>query len=142
MAAYSETLRALIRIQAIGFETKPPGFAVPDPLLTNIAKWHLSGCYHQAIRLVLALVTAGCSVTGPSIEDLENPDTAGHIERYLGSARTCRRRIVSAIMNLIEDIDIGRHSTAAQHVLAVHAELDRLRMTSWRSNASLMRSRP
>ena len=31
LAAYSETLRALIRQAAIGFTTKPPGIAVPDP---------------------------------------------------------------------------------------------------------------
>ena len=119
LGAYSETLRALIRQAAIGFTTKPPGIAVPDPLLTNIAKWHFAGGYHQAIKHVQDLA-GGLLVTGPSSEDLDNPETAGHIERYLaGKDVSAKDRL--RMLNLIQDLTVGDFG-GYQQVLAVHAE--------------------
>ena len=92
---------------------------MPDPLLTNIAKWHFAGGYHQAIKHVQDLA-GGLLVTGPSSEDLDNPDTAGHIERYLaGKDVSAKDRL--RMLNLIQDLTVGDFG-GYQQVLAVHAE--------------------
>src|SRR6185312_7369256 len=53
LIAYAETLRALTRQAAAQCATANPlGLAIPDPLLTNIAKLHFAGQYHQAVAKV------------------------------------------------------------------------------------------
>ncbi len=119
LAAYSETMRALIRQAALKCKLRPPGVAAPDPLLTNIAKWHFAGGYHQAIKQVQDLA-GGLLVTGPSAEDLDNPETAGAIERYLaGKDVSARDRL--RLLSLIQDLTVGDFG-GYQQVLAVHAE--------------------
>ena len=78
---------------------------MPDPLLTNIAKWHFAGGYHLAIKNVQDLA-GGLLVTAPSSEDLDNLETAGHIERYLaGKDVSARDRL--RMLNLIQDLTVG-----------------------------------
>ncbi len=106
LAAYSETLRALIRQAAFGFKTKPPGIAVPDPLLTNIAKWHFAGGYHQAIKHVQDLA-GGLLVTGPKQRRPRKPGH-GRPHRTLPGRQGCVGEGPSTHAELDPGFDSGR----------------------------------
>lgn len=119
LITYAESVRGLIHAAA----AKPVlrgGLAVPDPLLTNIAKYQFAHHFHEALRDVQDLA-GGLLVTGPATEDWENPETAPYLERYLRAADGFDARDRMRVLNLISDLtasDFGGY----QAVLAVHAE--------------------
>jgi len=50
------------------------GLAVPNTLITNVAKYHFAHNYHQAVQIVQDLA-GGILVTGPSTEDFTSEAT-------------------------------------------------------------------
>jgi aromatic ring hydroxylase len=119
LAAYHTTVRGLIEHAATSC-TIEEGVAIPNTLLTNVAKYHFAHNYHQAVQIVQDLA-GGLLVTAPAAEDLASEATRDYVMRYLGGGAgyDAERRL--RLLNLIGDLtasDFGGY----QEVLAVHAE--------------------
>jgi aromatic ring hydroxylase len=120
LIAYTETLRALTRQAALQCRIAEENIAVPSPLLVNIAKLHFAENYHKMVSYVQD-ISGGVLVTGPSEEDLLNPETRELIERYLGGKAGISAQDRLRVLNMISDLtasDFGGY----QEVLAIHAE--------------------
>src|SRR6266436_5842043 len=84
LAAYHTTVRGLIEHAARTF-TLEDGVAVPNTLLTNVAKYHFAHNYHQAVQIVQDLA-GGLLVTAPAAEDLTSEATRAYVMKYMGGA--------------------------------------------------------
>ncbi len=119
LAAYHTTVRGLIE-HAARTCTLEDGVAVPNTLLTNVAKYHFAHNYHQAVQIVQDLA-GGLLVTGPAAEDLTSEATRAYVLKYMGGAKGFDAEKRLRLLNLIGDLtssDFGGY----QEVLAVHAE--------------------
>jgi len=119
LAAYHTTVRGLIE-HAARTCTLEDGVAVPNTLLTNVAKYHFAHNYHQAVQIVQDLA-GGLLVTGPAAEDLSSEATRAYVLKYMGGAKGFDAEDRLRLLNLIGDLtssDFGGY----QEVLAVHAE--------------------
>jgi aromatic ring hydroxylase len=119
LAAYHTTVRGLIE-HAAATCTIEDGIAVPNTLITNVAKYHFAHNYHQAVQIVQDLA-GGLLVTGPAAEDFTSEATRAYVTKYLGGAKGFDAESRVRLLNLISDLtasDFGGY----QEVLAVHAE--------------------
>ncbi len=119
LAAYHTTVRGLIE-HAARTCTIEDGVAVPNTLLTNVAKYHFAHNYHQAVQIVQD-IAGGLLVTGPAAEDLSSEATRAYVLKYMGGAKGFDAEDRLRLLNLIGDLtasDFGGY----QEVLAVHAE--------------------
>ncbi len=119
LAAYHTTVRGLIE-HAAATCTVEDGIAVPNTLITNVAKYHFAHNYHQAVQIVQDLA-GGLLVTAPAAEDFTSEATRGYVTKYLGGAKGYDAEKRMRLMNLVSDLtssDFGGY----QEVLAVHAE--------------------
>ncbi|MBF6571459.1 MAG: gamma-aminobutyrate dehydratase [Candidatus Binataceae bacterium] len=119
LAAYHTTVRGLIEHAAASC-TIEDGVAIPNTLLTNVAKYHFAHNYHQAVQIVQDLA-GGLLVTAPAAEDLTSEATRDYVLRYMGGAKGFDSEQRLRLLNLIGDLtasDFGGY----QEVLAVHAE--------------------
>jgi aromatic ring hydroxylase len=119
LAAYHSTVRGLIEHAAASC-TIEDGLAVPNTLLTNIAKYHFAHNYHQAVQIVQDLA-GGLLVTAPAAEDLTSEATRDYVLKYMGGAKGFDAEARLRLLNMIGDLtasDFGGY----QEVLAVHAE--------------------
>ena len=119
LAAYHTTVRGLIE-HAAATCTVEQGIAVPNTLITNVAKYHFAHNYHQAVQIVQD-IAGGLLVTAPAGEDLTSEATREYVLRYLGGRKGFGAEQRLRLINLIGDLtasDFGGY----QEVLAVHAE--------------------
>jgi len=119
LIAYSETVKGLTSQAALRCRILE-GLAVPDPVYSNIAKWHFASNYHQHVALVQDL-TGGLTVTGPSEEDLRSQHTGGYVRRYLAAKRGVTAEDRLRLVNLVRDLtasDFGGYN----EILQIHAE--------------------
>jgi len=119
LAAYHATVRGLIEHAAAAC-TIEDGLAVPNTLLTNVAKYHFAHNYHQAVQIVQDLA-GGLLVTAPGAEDLTSEATRAYVMKYMGGAKGFDAETRLRLLNLVGDLtasDFGGY----QEVLAVHAE--------------------
>ncbi len=96
------------------------GIAVPDPVITNAAKYHFAHGYHDAVRDVQDLA-GGLTVTGPAEEDWISSEVRGLLEPYLAGREGVSGEERLRVINLIRDLaasDLGGYL----EVLAIHAE--------------------
>jgi aromatic ring hydroxylase len=96
------------------------GIAVPDVVLTNVAKFQFARGYHDAVRDVQD-IAGGIVVTGPSEEDWRVPGVRHLMEPYLQGRAGWDGEQRLRLMNLIRDLcasDLGGYL----EVLAIHAE--------------------
>ncbi|GAB4341606.1 MAG: 4-hydroxyphenylacetate 3-hydroxylase family protein [Candidatus Abyssubacteria bacterium] len=119
IAAYVETLKALTRAAA-----KDPvmygEIAVPNPLVTNMAKLHFAANYHDFIKLIQD-ICGGIITTAPTYKDWMNPATHDYMEHYLGGSE---RFTTEQRLRLIEQAHRAVASAEHAHmeVTTVHAE--------------------
>ena len=124
LVIYLETLRSLSRAACLDFVTHA-GIAVPNPISTNIAKYHFADGYHEVVKIVQDLA-GGALVTAPTYKDYENPELHDDIARYLGAkadhATEARLRMFDLIRRL---------TGADRETIALHGEgsLQAQRMT-------------
>jgi aromatic ring hydroxylase len=119
LAAYHTVVRGLIE-HAAQTCTIEDGLAVPNTLITNVAKYHFAHNYHEAVQVVQDLA-GGILVTGPAAEDLTSELTRDYVLKYLSGANGFDAEKRLRLLNLISDLtasDFGGY----QEVLAVHAE--------------------
>ena len=120
LIAYAETVRGLTEAAAMRCTQAPPGLAVPDTLLVNMAKWHFAANYHQAVAHLQDL-TGGLSVTGPALEDLEHSEIGEQLRRYYGGAAGVYGEDRLRAINMVGDLTASDYG-GYQEVLAIHAE--------------------
>ena len=116
---YTETIRACGRAAAVEARVVE-GVAVPDPVMTNIGKYHFASQLHQAVALLQDLA-GGLVITAPSAKDLANPETRPLIEKYLVGKRgvTAEQRL--RLFHLIRDLTASDFS-GYNLVVSLHGE--------------------
>lgn len=120
LIAWTETARGLLVASAVEHRVVPPGVAVPETALTNIAKHHFARHYHQMVQNVQD-IAGGLIVTGPTTADWENPQTRPYLERYLGGPEGVSAEARLRVVNLLSDI-VASEFGGYQEVLSIHAE--------------------
>jgi aromatic ring hydroxylase len=120
LVAYAETIRALTEMAAIRGVADEHGIFAPDALTTNMAKWHFAHHYHEALQHVQD-IAGGMLVTGPGVEDFENPETAELLNKYLAGRTGVDGRTRALAMNMVSDLTTGDFG-GYHAVLAIHAE--------------------
>lgn len=118
LIAYAETVRGLGQLAWMRSTTGPTGIQQPDALAVNMAKYAFAHGYHDAIAKVTDLA-GGLLVTGPGLEDWENPEIRAVLQKYYAAAGQAEPRL--RMMNLIGDLT-ARDFGGYQAVLATHAE--------------------
>ena len=119
LAAYHTTVRGLIE-HAARTCTLEDGVAVPNTLLTNVAKYHFAHNYHQGVQIVQDLAGV-LLVTAPGEEDLKSEATREYVLKYMGGAKGFDAEKRLRLLNLISDLTSSEYG-GYQEVLAVHAE--------------------
>jgi 4-hydroxybutyryl-CoA dehydratase/vinylacetyl-CoA-Delta-isomerase len=117
LAQYVDVTEALGKAAAldpvIDSET---GFAIPNPVYTNSAKYWYASQWHEAMKYVQD-ITGGIAATIPSMEEWENPETRPYMEKYLqGDAEFPAEDRIKAINGVI------KMGSTFGGVLAIHAE--------------------
>ncbi len=83
LVVYLETLRSLSKAACLDF-VMHGDMAVPNPVTTNIAKYHFAHNYHDVVKAVQDLA-GGLLVTAPTFKDWERPELHDFIDKYLGA---------------------------------------------------------
>jgi 4-hydroxybutyryl-CoA dehydratase/vinylacetyl-CoA-Delta-isomerase len=115
LVIYVNTLKSLARASCIDFVTHG-GIPIPNPVLTNMAKYHFASNFHQCMKLVQD-IAGGLLVTAPTYKDFDNPATADYIKKYLGGKDGTSAEARLRMFQLMR-----RMMTVENEVVAVHAE--------------------
>jgi 4-hydroxybutyryl-CoA dehydratase/vinylacetyl-CoA-Delta-isomerase len=119
IAAYVETLKALASA-AIKSPVMYGDLAVPNPLITNMAKLHFAGHYHEIIKLIQD-VSGGIITTMPTYLDWSNEELHKHLEHYLGGSPRFtaeeRMRMIAMTHRMVASAE-----SAHMEVVTVHGE--------------------
>lgn len=119
LITWTETVRGLSLAAAHDCRITDFGLAVPNVLLTNMAKHAFADQYHEAIQWVQD-IAGGLVVTGPDEEDMANAEIRPYIDRYLGGAHVDAETRLKA-MNLVRDLTASEFG-GYNELLAIHAE--------------------
>jgi 4-hydroxybutyryl-CoA dehydratase/vinylacetyl-CoA-Delta-isomerase len=124
LVIYINTLKSLARASCIDFVVHG-GIPIPNPVLTNMAKYHFATNFHTCLKLVQD-IAGGLLVTAPTFKDYESPEIGDYLKKYLGGSSG-----VTAEMRLRMFQLLRRMMTVENEVVAVHAEgsLQAQRMT-------------
>jgi len=120
LASYHASVEALIQHAAMQCRIEPPGLAIPNTLLTNVAKYQFASQYHGAVQMVQDLA-GGLLVTAPGVEDLRSEATGPLVLKYLGGKAGVPAEHRLRMLNLVSDLTASDYG-GYQEVLAVHAE--------------------
>lgn len=120
LISYAETLRGLTHHAALRCHTGELGFAVPDALTVNMAKYHFAHHYHEAVSMVQD-ISGGSLVTGPGVEDIESEEIGKYLLHYFGGRAGVGGRERLRAINFVKDLTSSDYG-GYQEVLAIHAE--------------------
>jgi len=119
IAAYVETLKALATA-AIKSSVLYGDLALPNPLITNMAKLHFADHYHEIIKLVQD-ISGGIISTMLTYLDWQNEELRGPLEHYLGGSPKYtteeRLRMVALAHRMVASAE-----SAHMEVTTVHGE--------------------
>ncbi len=80
---YCETIRALTKAAAQNpTKDEDSGLIMPDPVISNMAKYYFASNYHESVRSVQDIAGA-LVVTAPSEGDLLGKDTGKFVRKYM-----------------------------------------------------------
>jgi 4-hydroxybutyryl-CoA dehydratase/vinylacetyl-CoA-Delta-isomerase len=109
---YATLVRSGLEAAIMNAHSTEDGFVYPDELYTNAAKYHGAANFNTMVRH-LHDIAGGAVLTAPSIADLENPDVAPFVNKYMtanpavsGEERT---RLFHAIRDMTADAFGGWH---------------------------------
>ena len=121
---YLEVLRSLSRAACLDYVTHS-GIAVPNPVSTNIAKFHFANEYHKVVKIVQDLA-GGLLVTAPTYKDFQVPELQVDIQKYLRGKAKIPTEARLRMFDLIR-----RLTGADRETIAIHGEgsLQAQRMT-------------
>lgn len=115
LVIYLETLKSLSKTACYDF-VKRGGLAVPNPIATNMAKYHFAHNYHEVIKIIEDLA-GGILVTAPTYKDYELPELRADIDKYLQAARHISTENRLRMLDLIRRI-----TTADLETICLHGE--------------------
>jgi 4-hydroxybutyryl-CoA dehydratase / vinylacetyl-CoA-Delta-isomerase len=119
LMVYVDTLKSMAYASCINSVTHG-GIPIPNPKLSNIAKYHFANNYHDCVKIVQD-IAGGVLVTGPTYKDYMNPDEKPYLDKYMGGKADVptenRLRMLQLIRRFVAS-DLGGYS----EVLALHAE--------------------
>ena len=115
LVIYLETLKSLARSACMDYVTYG-GIPVPNPVTTNIAKYHFADNYHDVVKILQDLA-GGLLVTAPTYQDYQNPELQEDIKRYMkGKAEVPAE-------NRLRMLDFIRRITQSEtETIALHGE--------------------
>ena len=124
LVMYVNTLKSLSRASCIDF-VMHGGIPIPNPVISNIAKYQFASNLHTFIRMVQD-IAGGLAATLPSYQDYQNSELKADIDKYLGGKAGIPTEHRLRMFNLVR-----RMLTFENEVTAVHAEgsLEAQRMT-------------
>jgi 4-hydroxybutyryl-CoA dehydratase/vinylacetyl-CoA-Delta-isomerase len=112
LVIYATLVRAGLEAAIAHAQATEDGYVYPDELYTNAAKYHGAAEYNVMVRH-LHDIAGGAVLTAPTIADLENPDTAAMVEKYMAGHPDVpseqRIRLFHAIRDLTADAFGGWH---------------------------------
>jgi 4-hydroxybutyryl-CoA dehydratase/vinylacetyl-CoA-Delta-isomerase len=115
LVIYLETLKSLSKTACYDFVMRG-GLAVPNPIATNMAKYHFAHYYHDVVKIVQDLA-GGLVVTAPSYMDYQLPEMQADIDKYLQGVKA-----VSA-ENRLRMFDLIRRITSSDlETICLHGE--------------------
>ncbi len=133
LVIYVETLKSLSK--AACYEYVIHGdMAVPNPVTTNIAKYHFAHNYHDVVKIIEDL-SGGLLVTAPTYKDYQLPELHDYIDKYLSANKKVSTE------NRLRMFDIVRRMTSADlETICLHGEGSPMaeRMTIWMEASKLM----
>lgn len=112
---YLETLKSLSKTACYDFVMRG-GLAVPNPIATNMAKYHFAHNYHDVVKIVEDLA-GGLLVTAPTYKDYQLPELQADIDKYLQAAKHVTTENRLRMMDLIRRI-----TTADLETICLHGE--------------------
>jgi 4-hydroxybutyryl-CoA dehydratase / vinylacetyl-CoA-Delta-isomerase len=112
---YLETLRALSKTACYDFVMRG-GLAVPNPIATNMAKYHFAHNYHEVVGIVQDLA-GGLLVTAPTYKDYRHPELHDFIDKYLQGIKAVSTENRLRMFDLIRRI-----TTADLETICLHGE--------------------
>ncbi len=110
---YLQTLRSLSYAACLDYVTYG-GIPVPNPMTTNIAKYHFANNYHSIVKIVQDLA-GGLLVTAPTYKDYQLPDLHDDIDKYLGGVAGVPTENRLRMFDLIRRILGADRETIALH---------------------------
>jgi 4-hydroxybutyryl-CoA dehydratase/vinylacetyl-CoA-Delta-isomerase len=133
LVIYVETLKSLSKAACYDF-VRHGDMAVPNPVTTNIAKYHFAHNYHEVIKIIEDL-SGGLLVTAPTYKDYQNPVTHDFIEKYLGGKKGVSTEQRLRMFDLIR-----RMTSADLETICLHGEGSPIaeRMTIWMEAGKVM----
>ncbi len=137
LITYATLIRAGLEAAIQNASFTPEGWASPDELYTNAAKFYAAEQFSAMVRSVHD-IAGGSVLTAPSLRDLKNPDTAAFMEKYMrtmdGVEAAYRMRLFHAIRDYTADsyggwqhvtmIQAGGGLYAQKVVVAKHYDFD------------------
>jgi 4-hydroxybutyryl-CoA dehydratase/vinylacetyl-CoA-Delta-isomerase len=115
LVIYLETLKSLSKTACYDYVMRG-GIAVPNPISTNMAKYHFAHNYHDVVKIVQDLA-GGIVVTAPTYKDYQLPELHDHIDKYLQANRDVSTE------NRLRMVDLIRRITRADlETICLHGE--------------------
>jgi 4-hydroxybutyryl-CoA dehydratase/vinylacetyl-CoA-Delta-isomerase len=109
---YATLIRAGLEAAVAHAHRADDGFLFPDELFTNVAKYHGAEQYNEMVRN-LHDIAGGSVMTAPTMADLDNPETAADVRKYMagadGVSSEDRLRLFHAIRDFTADAFGGWH---------------------------------
>ncbi len=118
MITYATLIRAGFEAAMHHATFTPEGWASPDEMFTNAAKYHAAAQFSTMVRH-LHDIAGGAVLTAPSLADLRNPETGPYLEKYMrtmdGVDAEYRMRLFHTIRDFTADAFGGwKHVTVIQ----------------------------
>jgi 4-hydroxybutyryl-CoA dehydratase/vinylacetyl-CoA-Delta-isomerase len=110
---YLETLRSLSKSACLDF-VMHAGMAVPNPVVTNIAKYHFAHGYHEIIKIIQDLA-GGALVTTPTYKDYQVPELKDAIDKYMGGRTGISAEKRMRMLDLIRRLTPAERETICLH---------------------------
>ncbi|MCP4754408.1 MAG: 4-hydroxybutyryl-CoA dehydratase [Proteobacteria bacterium] len=115
LVIYLETLKSLSKTACYDFVMRG-GVAVPNPIATNMAKYHFAHNYHDIVKIVEDLA-GGLLVTAPTYKDYRLPELHDDIDKYLQANKNVSTE------NRLRMFDLIRRITSADlETICLHGE--------------------
>ena len=112
---YLETLKSLSKTACYDFVMRG-GIAVPNPIATNMAKYHFAHNYHDVVKIIQDLA-GGIIVTAPTYKDYQLPELHDDIDKYLQANKDISTE------NRLRMVDLIRRITRAElETICLHGE--------------------
>jgi 4-hydroxybutyryl-CoA dehydratase/vinylacetyl-CoA-Delta-isomerase len=155
MVLYATLVRSGLEAAIENAQITPEGFATPNELYTNVAKYY--GALHRDRMLTYIHDIAGGGIlTAPMPGDLTNPETRAYVEKYMvtrpGIDGEYRTRLFHAARDLTVSSAAGHHQVAmimsggglfAQKLVAtLHYDLNRAKELALRAAGLTAPERP